>query len=84
MDAEIRLSVQEGLALMADAFKDLDEVNMNIMEALLMEAIDKVQVLTCNYSFSRFCWLAKPHIQMSTKMYVPVVWEHSFKIQEFK
>lgn len=51
----MRLSVQEGLALMADAFKDLDEVNMNIMEALLMEAIDKVQVLTCNYSFSRFC-----------------------------
>lgn len=38
----MRLAVQEALALMADAFKDLDETNMKIMEALLMEAIDKV------------------------------------------
>lgn len=42
VDSDMRLAVQEALALMADAFKDLDESNMKIMEALLMEAIDKV------------------------------------------
>ncbi|XP_053393707.1 proteasome adapter and scaffold protein ECM29-like [Mercenaria mercenaria] len=41
VDSEMRLAVQEALSLMADAFKDLDESNMKIMEALLMEAIDK-------------------------------------------
>ena len=38
----MRLAVQEALALMADAFKDLNEANRKIMEALLMEAMDKV------------------------------------------
>lgn len=39
----MRLAVQEALSLMADAFKDLNESNMKIMEALLMEATDKVR-----------------------------------------
>ena len=42
VDSEMRLAVQEALSLMADAFKDLNESNTKIMEALLMEAIDKV------------------------------------------
>lgn len=43
VDSDMRLAVQEALSLMADAFKDLNESNMKIMEALLMEAIDKVR-----------------------------------------
>lgn len=41
VNAEMRLAVQESLSMMADAFKNLDESNMKIMEALLMQAIDK-------------------------------------------
>jgi hypothetical protein len=46
----MRLAVQEALSLMADAFKDLNESNMKIMEALLMEAIDKVTQLFICYT----------------------------------
>ena len=42
VDAEMRLAVQEALSLMASAFRDLSDLNRTMMEALLMEAIDKV------------------------------------------
>ncbi|KAH3831754.1 hypothetical protein DPMN_105024 [Dreissena polymorpha] len=41
VDSETRLAVQEALALMADAFRDLSDLNRAMMEALLTEAIDK-------------------------------------------
>ena len=42
VDGDTRLAVQEALSLMSSAFKDLDEENMRLMEAALMENIDKV------------------------------------------
>ncbi|WAR24092.1 ECM29-like protein [Mya arenaria] len=41
VDSDMRLAVQEALSLMANAFKDLSELNQKMMVALLMEAIDK-------------------------------------------
>ena len=44
VDSDTRLAVQEALSLMSSAFKDLDEENLKLMEASLMENIDKVSV----------------------------------------
>lgn len=41
-DAETRLAVQEALSMMSSAFKDIDKTNLQLLEALLMQNIDKV------------------------------------------
>ncbi|KAL3868785.1 hypothetical protein ACJMK2_041546 [Sinanodonta woodiana] len=40
-DADTRLAVQESLSLMAGALRDLSETNLKLMEALIMQNIDK-------------------------------------------
>ncbi|ESP05333.1 hypothetical protein LOTGIDRAFT_103320 [Lottia gigantea] len=42
-DTETRLAVQEALSLMSEAFKKLDETNLKLLEALIMQYIDKVE-----------------------------------------
>ncbi|XP_060085987.1 proteasome adapter and scaffold protein ECM29-like [Ylistrum balloti] len=42
-DAETRLSVQEALSLMSEAFHDISGTNATLMEALVMQNIDKEQ-----------------------------------------
>ncbi|XP_041357221.1 proteasome adapter and scaffold protein ECM29-like [Gigantopelta aegis] len=40
-DSETRLAVQEALSMMSEAFKQLDDTNKKLMEALIMQSIDK-------------------------------------------
>ncbi|XP_046357928.2 proteasome adapter and scaffold protein ECM29-like isoform X1 [Haliotis rufescens] len=40
-DNETRLAVQEGLSMMSEAFKHLDDNNKKLMEALIMQNMDK-------------------------------------------
>ncbi|KAI8774268.1 proteasome-associated protein ECM29 [Biomphalaria glabrata] len=40
-DGETRMAVQEALSLMAEAFRSLDDTNQRLMEALLLQNIDK-------------------------------------------
>lgn len=42
-DSERRLAVQEALSLMAEPFRGQDETNKKLMEALIMENIDKAE-----------------------------------------
>lgn len=42
-DSERRLAVQEALSLMAEPFRSQDEANKKLMEALIMENIDKAE-----------------------------------------
>ncbi|XP_055956267.1 proteasome adapter and scaffold protein ECM29 [Patella vulgata] len=42
-DVETRLAVQEALSLMSDAFRQLDPTNLKLMEALIMQYMDKTE-----------------------------------------
>ncbi|XP_070194752.1 proteasome adapter and scaffold protein ECM29-like isoform X2 [Littorina saxatilis] len=42
-DTETRLAVQEALSMMTSAFKQIDATNLQLLEALLMQNIDKVE-----------------------------------------
>ncbi|KAK3091483.1 hypothetical protein FSP39_020174, partial [Pinctada imbricata] len=42
-DSETKLAIQESLSLMSDAFKNIDSANQKLMEALLMQNIEKDQ-----------------------------------------
>uniref|UniRef100_A0A2C9KR44 TOG domain-containing protein n=1 Tax=Biomphalaria glabrata TaxID=6526 RepID=A0A2C9KR44_BIOGL len=43
-DGETRMAVQEALSLMAEAFRSLDDTNQRLMEALLLQNIDKEDI----------------------------------------
>nr|KAG5691476.1 hypothetical protein BaRGS_026251 [Batillaria attramentaria] len=42
-DTETRLAVQEALSMMSRSFKEIDATNLQLLEALLMQNIDKVE-----------------------------------------
>ncbi|XP_076462653.1 proteasome adapter and scaffold protein ECM29-like isoform X2 [Babylonia areolata] len=42
-DTETRLAVQEALSMMSSSFRQIDETNLQLLEALLMQNIDKVE-----------------------------------------
>ncbi len=41
-DSENKLAVQEALSMMASAFRNIDSSNVKMMEALIMQNIEKV------------------------------------------
>lgn len=40
--SETRLAVQEALSMMSSSFQQIDDTNLQLLEALLMQNIDKV------------------------------------------
>ncbi|KAL8623767.1 hypothetical protein ACOMHN_054073 [Nucella lapillus] len=42
-DPETRLAVQEALSMMSSSFRQIDDTNLQLLEALLMQNIDKVE-----------------------------------------
>lgn len=57
-EGETRMAVQEALSMMADAFCNLDSTNKQLMEALLLQNIDKeepqVRAVTVHYAATVF------------------------------
>ena len=47
-DTETRLAVQEALSMMSGAFQQIDSTNLQLLEALLMQNIDKVRLWVLN------------------------------------
>ncbi len=41
-DSDSRLAIQEALSMMSTAFKNIDESKLKLMEALIMQNIEKV------------------------------------------
>ena len=42
--SETRLAVQEALSMMSTSFRQIDDTNLQLLEALLMQNIDKVRM----------------------------------------
>lgn len=47
-ESDTKLAVQESLAMMSEAFKSLDGPNLKLMEALIMQNIEKVHTYILN------------------------------------
>ena len=41
-ESDNKLAVQEALSMMSEAFKQVDATNLNLIEALIMQNIEKV------------------------------------------
>lgn len=52
-ESENKLAVQEALSMMASAFKGIDGSNMKLMEALIVQNIEKVT----NRLFGLYSWI---------------------------